>query len=58
MKEIIEKIEERREEDRIGGGKRSIDEKKGKGKIKERERIEVIIEEGQLEELEMYVKNR
>lgn len=55
---IIEALEEKREEARMGGGQRRIDAQHGKGKLTARERIDVLLDEGSFEEYDMYKTHR
>ncbi|WP_188064173.1 acyl-CoA carboxylase subunit beta [Sphingobium sp. KCTC 72723] len=54
---IIEQLEAKREGARMGGGQRRIDAMHGKGKLTARERVEVLLDEGSFEELDMYVEH-
>jgi len=58
MQEIIEALEGRRAEARLGGGQRRIDTQHGKGKLTARERIEVLLDFGSFEEYDMFVTHR
>jgi propionyl-CoA carboxylase beta chain len=58
MLQVIEQLEQRRAEARLGGGKRRIDAQHAKGKLTARERIEVLLDEGSFEEFDMYVTHR
>ncbi|MEM8870449.1 MAG: acyl-CoA carboxylase subunit beta [Pseudomonadota bacterium] len=58
MNEILEELEARRAEARLGGGQRRIDAQHGKGKLTARERIEVLLDEGSFEEFDMFVSHR
>ncbi len=58
MKEILEELESRREAARLGGGARRIDAQHAKGKLTARERIELLLDEGSFEELDMFVTHR
>ena len=58
MKGILEKLEERRAEARLGGGQRRIDAQHAKGKLTARERIELLLDEGSFEEFDMFVAHR
>jgi propionyl-CoA carboxylase beta chain len=58
MQELLEQLEARRTEARLGGGQRRIDAQHGKGKLTARERIEVLLDEGSFEEFDMYVTHR
>ena len=53
MLQIIEQLEQRRAEARLGGGQRRIDAQHAKGKLTARERIEVLLDEGSFEEFDM-----
>ena len=57
MREIIEKLEAKRAEARLGGGQRRIDIQHGKGKLTARERIELLLDEGSFEEFDMFVEH-
>jgi propionyl-CoA carboxylase beta chain len=58
MKDILEKLEDRRTEARLGGGERRIAAQHAKGKLTARERIEVLLDEGSFEEFDMAVTHR
>lgn len=58
MKEKIEKLEELRKEAKLGGGEKRIESQHKKGKLTARERIELLVDEGSFDELDMYVKHR
>jgi propionyl-CoA carboxylase beta chain len=58
MKDVIEELERRREEARLGGGQARIDAQHKRGKLTARERIELLLDEGSFEELDMYVEHR
>ncbi|MCO7727733.1 acyl-CoA carboxylase subunit beta [Brucella intermedia] len=58
MQELLEQLEARRAEARLGGGQRRIDAQHAKGKLTARERIEVLLDEGSFEEFDMYVTHR
>ena len=58
MKDIIEELETRRENARLGGGQTRIDAQHTKGKLTARERIELLMDEGSFEEFDMYVEHR
>src|SRR5690606_33435110 len=58
MQKIIEALEARREEARLGGGQRRIDAQHGKGKLTARERLEVLLDPGSFEEYDMFVTHR
>ncbi|MEI4487016.1 acyl-CoA carboxylase subunit beta [Frigidibacter sp. MR17.14] len=58
MKDILQQLEERRQQARLGGGQRRIDAQHAKGKLTARERIELLLDEGSFEEFDMFVAHR
>ena len=58
MNDILTELENRRAEARLGGGKKRIDAQHAKGKLTARERIEILLDEGSLEEFDMFVVHR
>ncbi len=58
MHEILEELERRREEARMGGGQARIDAQHAKGKLTARERIDLLLDEGSFEEWDMFVTHR
>jgi len=58
MLEIIEQLEERRREARLGGGQKRIDAQHAKGKLTARERLDVLLDEGSFEEYDTYKAHR
>ncbi|CDZ64586.1 Hypothetical protein, partial CDS, partial [Neorhizobium galegae bv. orientalis] len=58
MRNVLEKVEYRRAEARLGGGKKRIEAQHAKGKLTARERLEVLLDEGSFEEFDMYVTHR
>ncbi len=58
MKAILEQLETRREQARLGGGQRRIDAQHAKGKLTARERLEVLLDEDSFEEFDMFVAHR
>ncbi len=58
MKEIIERLEKKREEAALGGGRRRIDAQHARGKLTARERIELLLDEGSFEEWDTFVEHR
>ncbi|PKP70590.1 MAG: methylmalonyl-CoA carboxyltransferase [Alphaproteobacteria bacterium HGW-Alphaproteobacteria-4] len=58
MKDILEQLEHRRAEARLGGGQRRIDAQHGKGKLTARERVELLLDEDSFEEFDMFVAHR
>ncbi|MGP1283002.1 MAG: acyl-CoA carboxylase subunit beta, partial [Parasphingopyxis sp.] len=57
MQDVIEDLEKRREQARLGGGQKRIDAQHAKGKLTARERLEVLFDEGSFEELDMFVEH-
>ena len=57
MHDIIEELEKRREQARLGGGQRRIDTQHAKGKLTARERIELLLDPGSFEEWDMFVEH-
>jgi propionyl-CoA carboxylase beta chain len=57
MLAILQKLEEKRAAARLGGGQKRIDAQHAKGKLTARERVEVLLDEGSFEELDMYVEH-
>ena len=58
MKHILEELEKRREEARLGGGEKRIASQHAKGKLTARERIDLLLDEGSFEEFDMFVEHR
>src|SRR3974377_869804 len=58
MKDILDKLEKRREEARLGGGKARIGAQHNSGKLTARERIELLLDRGSFEEFDMFVEHR
>ena len=58
MQDILEQLEARRAEARMGGGERRIDSQHGKGKLTARERLDLLLDPGSFEEFDMFVKHR
>ncbi len=54
----IQQLLDKREEARAGGGKKRIDAQHDKGKYTARERIDMLLDEGSFEELDMFVTHR
>ena len=54
----IEELLSKREQAKLGGGKRRIDAQHEKGKLTARERIESLLDEGSFEEFDMFVTHR
>ncbi len=58
MKEILEKLENKRAEARLGGGQHRIDAQHARGKLTARERVDLLLDEGSFEEFDMFVEHR
>ncbi|WP_084398660.1 acyl-CoA carboxylase subunit beta [Henriciella aquimarina] len=58
MKDVIEALEAKREEARLGGGEDRIEKQHAKGKLTARERITMLLDEGSFEETDMFVEHR
>ena len=58
MKDILDQLETRRAEARLGGGQKRIDSQHAKGKLTARERIELLLDERSFEEFDMFVAHR
>src|SRR5262245_56304505 len=58
MKDILEKLEERRQRARAGGGQARIDTQHKRGKLTARERLELLMDKGSFEEFDMFVEHR
>ncbi len=54
----IERLRELREEARLGGGQKRIDRQHAKGKLTARERLDLLLDEGSFQELDMFVTHR
>src|ERR1700758_5301423 len=57
MKDIVDKLEERRAGARAGGGKARIEAQHKRGKLTARERLELLMDRGSFEELDMFVEH-
>src|SRR6188472_3030476 len=55
---VLDELESRRAEARMGGGVKRIAAQHAKGKLTARERIEVLLDEGSFEEFDMFVAHR
>ncbi len=58
MHDIIEQLEQRRQQARLGGGEKRIEAQHAKGKLTARERLDVLLDEGSFEEYDMYKTHR
>lgn len=57
MLEALEALEKRRAAARAGGGEKRVAAQHAKGKLTARERLDVFLDEGSFEELDMYVEH-
>ncbi|HEY8571358.1 acyl-CoA carboxylase subunit beta [Phenylobacterium sp.] len=58
MKDILEELERKRSNARLGGGEKRIASQHAKGKLTARERIDLLLDEGSFEEFDMFVEHR
>jgi len=58
MKDILQELEDRRSEARLGGGEKRILAQHGKGKLTARERVEILLDEDSFEEFDMFKAHR
>ena len=58
MKHILEALEQRRGQARLGGGQKRIEAQHARGKLTARERIELLMDHGSFEEFDMFVQHR
>lgn len=56
--DVVEKLEQKRKDARLGGGQKRIDAQHSKGKLTARERLEVLLDPDSFEEYGMYVEHR
>ncbi len=54
----IERLRELKAQARLGGGQKRIDRQHAKGKLTARERLDLLLDEGSFEELDMFVTHR
>ena len=57
MSANIAEMERRRSAARLGGGQRRIDAQHAKGKLTARERLDILLDEGSFEEVDIYVEH-
>ena len=57
MSANIAKMEKRRDAAKLGGGQKRIDAQHAKGKLTARERLDVLLDEGSFEEMDLYVEH-
>jgi propionyl-CoA carboxylase beta chain len=58
MKDILDRLAERRDDARLGGGEKRIEAQHKRGKLTARERIELFLDKGSFEEFDMFVEHR
>jgi propionyl-CoA carboxylase beta chain len=58
MKDILDKLEQRRAKAREGGGKTRIEAQHKRGKLTARERVELLMDKDSFEEFDMFVEHR
>ena len=58
MKDILETLEQRRAQARLGGGEKRVEAQHKRGKLTARERIELLLDHGSFEEFDMFVQHR
>jgi propionyl-CoA carboxylase beta chain len=58
MKDIVDKLEQRRARARAGGGKQRVEAQHKRGKLTARERIDLLLDKNSFEEFDMFVEHR
>ena len=58
VREILDQLEAKREAARQGGGERRIEAQHARGKLSARERLDLLLDPGSFEELDMFVEHR
>ncbi len=58
MKDILDKLADRRAQGRLGGGERRVEAQHKRGKLTARERIDLLLDHGSFEEFDMFVQHR
>ncbi len=58
MQKILQQLEARRQAARLGGGERRIQAQHERGKLTARERIDLLLDRGSFEEVDMFVEHR
>ncbi|MGB0658109.1 MAG: acyl-CoA carboxylase subunit beta, partial [Gammaproteobacteria bacterium] len=58
MKENIKELEKRKAAAKLGGGEERIKKQHAKGKLTARERLEILLDDGSFQELDMFVEHR
>jgi propionyl-CoA carboxylase beta chain len=57
MMDMLERLEERRGQARLGGGERRIEAQHKRGKLTARERLDLLLDHGSFEEFDMFVQH-
>src|ERR1700756_1750963 len=58
MKDILDRLEEKRAGAKSGGGEKRIEAQHARGKLTARERIELFLDKASFEEFDMFVEHR
>ncbi len=58
MKDILDRLDQRRVQARVGGGESRVAAQHKRGKLTARERIELLLDSGSFEEFDMFVQHR
>src|SRR6187397_1151977 len=58
MKDILDRLEQRREQARLGGGQARVEAQHKRGKLTARERIDLLMDRDSFEEFDMFVEHR
>jgi propionyl-CoA carboxylase beta chain len=58
MSDIVAQLESMRDAAKLGGGQRRIDAQHARGKLTARERLDILLDPGSFEELDMFVEHR
>ncbi len=58
MQDVLENLERRRAEARLGGGEARIAAQHARGKLTAHERVELLLDEGSFEEFDLFVEHR
>src|SRR6185369_5651991 len=58
MREILQRLEDKRAAARAGGGVKRVEAQHAKGRLTARERIELLLDAGSFEEWDMFVEHR
>jgi propionyl-CoA carboxylase beta chain len=58
VQEILDQLDAKREAARKGGGERRIAAQHKRGKLSARERLQLLLDQGSFEEIDMFVEHR